>query len=268
MAAERSRTGRRRALGQNFLVDGRVAEQTVAAAGVGPGDRVLEVGPGRGILTRRLLAAGADVVAVEIDEALADSLARGDMGGDPALRIERADVLRFDFDRLSPEPHTVVANLPYSTGTAILERLLAEPARFPRIVVMLQKEVVERIAAAPGSRAYGSLSVLTALWAEANVVLEVPAESFRPAPKVDSAVVRLDVSTTPRVEVREPAAFRAVVRAAFAQKRKMLRNTLRAAYGDAAESGLERAEIDGRRRAETLTLEEFARLSIELEDGA
>ncbi len=258
---ERSGAGRRRALGQNFLIDQDVAFRTVQAAEVVEGSRVLEIGPGHGVLTRPLLAAGAQVFAVEIDERLAASLIEKDLSG---LTVARADFLRFDLDRLGAEPMLVVANLPYSTGTAILERLLAFPERFPRIVVMLQKEVAQRVAAQPGSRSYGSLSVLTALWAEATVVLDVPPASFRPPPKVDSAVVRLDVKPTPRIPVADDDAFRRVVRAAFAQKRKMLRNTLRVAFGDEAPGVLERTGIDGRRRAETLTLDEFARLTSEV----
>lgn len=252
--------GRRKALGQNFLIDEAIAHETVVAAGIHGGDSVLEIGPGHGVLTRPLLATGAQVFAVEIDERLAGALAEN---APPELTVERADFLRFDLQRLPAGPLLVVANLPYSTGTAILERLLTRPERFPRIVVMLQKEVADRVAAEPGSRSYGSLSVLTALWAEASVVLDVPPSCFRPRPKVDSAVVRLDVSESPRVAVEDVDAFRRVVRAAFGQKRKMLRNTLRAAFGDDAAAVLERTGIDGRRRAETLTLEEFARLTDE-----
>lgn len=230
------------------------------AAEVGEGSAVLEIGPGRGVLTRPLLAAGARVVAVEIDESLAEALESRAPSG---LTVERADFLRFDLDRLPESPMTVVANLPYSTGTAIVERLLQCPARFPRIVVMLQKEVADRLAATPGSRAYGSLSVLTGLWARVSHVLDVGPEAFRPRPKVDSAVVRLDVEPTPRADVGDLDVFRRVVRSAFGQKRKMLRNTLRDAFAEETQAVLDRCEIDGRRRAETLTLEEFAQLSRE-----
>lgn len=261
MGGERSGSGRRRALGQNFLVDPEIAFRTVHAAEIQAGDSVLEIGPGKGMLTRPLLAVGARVFAVEIDERLAAALEAEHHDG---LTVERANFLRFDLERLPPGPMVVVANLPYSTGTAIVERLLSEPVRFPRIVVMLQKEVADRLAAEPGSRSYGSLTVLTALWAKAQVVLDVPAASFRPRPKVESAVVRLDVSVDPRVEIADRERFRKVVRAAFAQKRKMLRNTLRAAFGEEAGAALERAGIDGRRRAETLALEEFAVLAREV----
>lgn len=274
-----SRVARRRALGQNFLVDEGVARRTVAAAEIGATDRVLEVGPGKGVLTKYLTATAARVCAVEVDEELAEGLSRGravsealSSDADPAasdrLTIIRSDFLRFDLSRLDEGPWLVVSNLPYSTGTAILERLLEFPARFPRIVVMLQKEVAQRLAAEPGTRSYGSLSVLTSLWCATELCFEVPPKCFRPAPKVDSAVVRLDVSPEPRVAIPDPAAFRGLVRASFAQKRKMLRNTLRAAYGEEAEPALERARVDGRRRAETLTLEEFARLAHELDGRA
>lgn len=261
----RGGAGRRKALGQNFLIDEAIAHETVAAASIRSGDTVLEIGPGHGVLTRPLLEAGAQVFAVEIDESLASALAEN---APPELTVERADFLRLDLARLPAGPLLVVANLPYSTGTAILERLLTKPERFPRIVVMLQKEVADRVAAEPGSRSYGSLSVLTALWAETSVVLDVPPSCFRPSPKVDSAVVRLDVSDAPRVEVGDVDAFRRVVRAAFSQKRKMLRNTLRAAFGDDTAGVLERTGIDGCRRAETLTLDEFATLTAEVDHVA
>ena len=257
----RGSAGRRRALGQNFLVDPEVVSRTIEAAGIAEGQAVLEIGPGQGILTRGLLAAGARVHAVEIDSRLADALKGEDLAG---LTLLEGDFLKIDLGVLPDSPLLVVANLPYATGTAIVERLLASPERFPRIVVMLQKEVAARLAAEPGSRSYGSLSVLTALWARSSMLFEVPPSSFRPRPKVDSAVVRLDVSARPRAPVSDPGLFRDVVRAAFAQRRKMLRNTLRASFGESGLLALDRAGIDERRRAETLTLEEFASLTHEV----
>ncbi len=258
MGGARARSGRRRALGQNFLIDPTVVERIVAAADLSAQERVLEIGPGRGILTRALIGATAGVVAVEIDESLARSLSETCGEG---LEVIASDFLELDLDRLPPSPMPVVANLPYATGTAILERLLGESHRFPRMVVMLQKEVAERVAAVPGSRAYGSLSVLTAMRAQARVLFDVGPDSFRPQPKVDSAVVRLDALHGLPSDIEDPALFVRVVRAAFAQRRKMLRNTMRAAFGDAGTVALSSAGIDGRRRAETVSLEEFALLS-------
>jgi 16S rRNA (adenine1518-N6/adenine1519-N6)-dimethyltransferase len=177
--------------------------------------------------------------------------------------VIQADFLRLDLGRLPAPPLPVVANLPYSTGTAIVARLLEHPTRFPRIVVMLQREVAQRLAAAPGSRAYGSLTVLTALRARVSLGFEVPPEAFAPPPEVESAVVRLDVLPAPPVAVANPEHFRRIVHFAFAQRRKTLRNSLGAGLGDAdlAERALARAGIDPMRRAETCSLEEFAELA-------
>jgi 16S rRNA (adenine1518-N6/adenine1519-N6)-dimethyltransferase len=252
---------RRRALGQNFLIDGDVARRTVAAARLVSGEWVLEVGPGRGVLTRVLLDAGVRVCAVEIDPELAGALERQRL---PGLQVIEADFLRLDLAELPAPRFVVVANLPYASGTAIVERLLEHRERFPRLVVMLQREVAERLSASPGSRAYGALTVLTALWAEASLEFTVPAHAFRPVPRVESAVVRLEVATAPRVPVASPTAFRRVVRAAFAQRRKMLRNTLAAVFGEDTERVLSSVGIDPRRRAETLSTAEFAVLADEV----
>jgi 16S rRNA (adenine1518-N6/adenine1519-N6)-dimethyltransferase len=253
------RAQRRRALGQHFLVDPEVSARTVAIADLAPGAQVLEIGPGRGALTRALLDAGARVVAVELDTDLAGKLAAR---AAPALEVVEGDFLRLDLDRLPAAPQVVVANLPYSTGTAIVSRLLEHPRRFPRLVVMLQKEVAERLCAGPGSRAYAALTVLTALHAVARLAFLVPPGAFSPPPKVESAVVRLDLEPEPRVPIGDPSIFRRVVRGAFAQRRKTLRNSLRAVFGEAATtSWLAAARIDGGRRAETLSLAEFATLA-------
>jgi 16S rRNA (adenine1518-N6/adenine1519-N6)-dimethyltransferase len=252
--------GRRHALGQHFLIDGEVAERAIRLAELEPGACVLEIGPGRGALTDRLRAAGHPVVAIEVDEALADALERR---ADPGLRIVRGDFLRVDLDALGVDgPLPVVANLPYSTGTAIVSRLLERPERFPRLVVMLQLEVAARLCAAPGSRSYGGLTVQCALHATATMGFTVPPRAFAPPPQVDSAVVRLDTTSVPRADVGDRRLFRRVVQAAFGQRRKTLRNALGAGFGPAAgEAMLERAGIDARRRAETLSLEEFAILA-------
>jgi 16S rRNA (adenine1518-N6/adenine1519-N6)-dimethyltransferase len=250
---------RRHALGQHFLIDGEVAERTVRFADLDPGARVLEIGPGRGALTDRLRAAGHPVVAVELDDSLAGALEARD---DANLTIVRGDFLRTDLDALPAGPLPVVANLPYSTGTAIVTRLIERPERFPRVVVMLQLEVAERLCAEPGSRSYGGLTVLTALHATTTFGFVVPPRSFAPRPQVDSAVIRLDVSVTPRAAVQDRRLFRRVVQAAFAQRRKTLRNALGAAFGaEPARALLAAAGVDPQRRAETLSLDEFACLT-------
>jgi len=251
--------GKRHALGQHFLIDGEVAERAIRLADLEAGAPVLEIGPGRGALTDRLRGAGHPVVAVEVDEALADALAaRGDTG----LTLVRGDLLRVDLATLPGAVLPVVANLPYSTGTAIVTRLLEHPLRFPRLVVMLQLEVAERICAEPGSRSYGGLTVLCALEAEATLGFVVPPRAFAPPPKVESAVVRLDVASEPRADVTDRRLFRSVVQSAFAQRRKTLRNALGARFGaEPARAMLAGADVDPGRRAETLTLAEFARLT-------
>ena len=250
---------RRHALGQHFLVDRDVAGRTVALAGLSPGTTVLEIGPGRGALTEVLLAHGLSVVAVEIDAELARRLEARAL---PGLVVVQGNALWLDDLALPEGPLPVVANLPYSTGTAILALLLRSPARFPRLVLMLQREVAQRVAAVAGSRSYGSLSVLVALHAEARLAFDVPPRCFAPPPKVESAVVRLDVEEAPRAHVPDEATFRRVVRGAFSQRRKTLRNALRGAFGDEpSRLLLERAGIDPGRRAQELDLAEFATLA-------
>ena len=256
--------GRRRALGQHFLVDSTVAERMLTFAALEPGTSVLEIGPGRGALTGALLRAGQRVVAVEYDGLLARALLER---ADPRLEVVAADFLRLDLTTL-PAPLPVVANLPYSSATAILARLLEHAERFPRIVVMVQREVAERLAAVPGSRDYGSLTVLTKLYARVTLGFHVPAAAFAPPPRVESSVVRLDVEAEPRIALGDPARFRRVVRFAFAQRRKTLRNALGAGLGDLrhAERALDRAGIDPMRRAESCSLEDFARLADAVEE--
>jgi 16S rRNA (adenine1518-N6/adenine1519-N6)-dimethyltransferase len=251
--------GRRHALGQHFLADPSVVQRAIELAELAPGTHILEVGPGRGALTFPLLDAGFRVTAVEFDRTLAEQLAASPREG---LVVEQADFLRFDLARL-PEPRMpVVANLPYSTGTAIVTRLLESPERFPRMVVMLQREVANRLRAGPGSRTYGSLSILTQVHAEVREGFSVPPSAFRPPPKVESAVVRLDVSPEPRFDVGDPQRFRRVVRAGFSQRRKTLRNALGSNFGkERSVAALEEAGIDPVRRAETVSIEEFVALA-------
>ena len=251
--------GKRHALGQHFLIDSEVASRAIHLADLDAGAPVLEVGPGRGALTDRLRGAAHPVVAVEVDDALAEAL---EARGDPGLTIVRGDFLRIDLAALPGAVLPVVANLPYSTGTAIVTRLLEHPLRFPRLVVMLQLEVAERLCAEPGSRSYGGLTVLCALQAAATFGFVVPPSAFAPRPKVESAVVRLDVAPVPRVEVADRRLFRRVVQTAFAQRRKTLRNALGAGFGaQAAGAMLSGAGVDPVRRAETLSLDDFAQLT-------
>lgn len=250
-----------RALGQHFLADPNTARRVVAAAGVEPGDRVLEIGPGVGSLTVALLDAGARVTALELDRHLVPVLREA--AGDPAdLRVEVGDALTADLGALTGGgPSSVVSNLPYNVATPIVVRLLEELPQAGRITVMVQLEVGERLAAPPGSRTCGAVSAKAAYHARVRLAGRVPPTVFLPPPAVDSAIVRLDRHPRPPVDVPSPEAMFALVRAGFATRRKMLRGALKAQLGARTVAVLEAAGIDPSARAETLDLEAWARLA-------
>jgi 16S rRNA (adenine1518-N6/adenine1519-N6)-dimethyltransferase len=254
----------RRRWGQHFLCDPAVARRIVETAEVNPASVVLEIGPGLGALTDVLAARGRRLYLVEIDPGLAARL-RERHGDDPRVRVVEGDALALPLAEIVTEPAaTVVANLPYNVAIPILFRLLALRARFPRAVVMLQREVAARLTARPGTSAYGIVSVLVQTWAVARIAFGVSRRSFLPAPQVDSAVVDIHWSDAPRVEVADPDRFRAVVRAAFGQRRKMLRNALAplaAERGVPIDAALARADVPPSARAETLDLAAFSRLA-------
>jgi 16S rRNA (adenine1518-N6/adenine1519-N6)-dimethyltransferase len=248
-----------------------VAARIVEAVGAAAADVVCEIGAGRGVLTRALAGRAGRLVALEIDPALRAELTRAARGWPDAARVEirLADARGFPYETLGalrPTPAgrvLVVGNLPYSASKPILERLLAAHAALDAAVLMLQREVGERLAAAPGGRAYGALSVFWQLWAEVTRLEIVPPSAFRPPPAVESAVVRATFRPVPRVPIGDEAAFRRVVRAAFGQRRKTLANALRGGGLGSPErlaAALDTAAIDGGRRAETLAIEEFARV--------
>ncbi|MBF0341170.1 MAG: 16S rRNA (adenine(1518)-N(6)/adenine(1519)-N(6))-dimethyltransferase RsmA [Magnetococcales bacterium] len=249
-------------LGQHFLADVQVARAIVAASGVGPDDRVVEIGPGPGALTVWLLRAAGAVWAIELDEELLPTLRRNTAGlGE--LRIQEADALRVDYQALAAQlggPIAIVANLPYNISTPLLMHFLDQRTAIRQMTLMLQTEVAERITASPGTKAYGALSVPCGLWLEMETVLHVPPDAFRPPPKVNSTVVRLTPRSHPRTEIADPEFFSRVVRAAFGQRRKVLANALRV-LTDQPRPWLEQAGIDPGRRGETLSIEEFARLA-------
>jgi 16S rRNA (adenine1518-N6/adenine1519-N6)-dimethyltransferase len=256
----------RKRFGQHFLEPSWV-RKVVDVIQPGPEDVFLEIGPGRGALTVALAERAVAVVAVEIDRTLAAQLRRSAPSNvtvveSDILRIDLASVLR---EHASGRPVRVAGNLPYNISSPILFSLV----RFFRgggeigdATVMLQLEVAERLAAGPGSRDYGVLSILTSLWADIDLILTLPPGAFRPAPKIRSAVVRLRFRR-PRVNVPDPESFEALVKAIFSQRRKTLANALKpfaALRGQDPAAMLREAGIDGRRRPETLDLEELARL--------
>ncbi len=266
--------GKTRALGQHFLRDDAVARRIVELVAPTAGDLVVEIGPGRGALTEHLVRSSGRLLALEVDIGLAARL-RERFCGSPHVEILEADARRFDYahlrDRL-PDPGSrvlVVGNLPYSVGKPILMALVEAGRAIDEMALMLQKEVAERIAAPPGNKIYGSLSVLTQIACDVSLAFTVPPGAFSPPPQVDSAVIHLRVRAAPPVPIADPTRFNAVVRAAFAQRRKTLANALAAGLGlsvDRARALVASAGIDPGRRAETVSLAEFADLADVLPD--
>jgi len=251
----------RKSLGQHFLIDKNIVHKIVRLAELQPGETVLEIGPGRGILTEALLDSSGLVVAVELDAALCARL-RTTLGRRSNFRLIEGDALACEYAQV-PSPFLVVANLPYYVSTPLLFRLLEERQRIDRLVLMLQEEVVARLAAAPGGKDYGALTIAAQFYCEVRRAFRVPPTCFRPKPGVGSAVVVLTPLAKPRVSVTDEAFFFRVVRAGFAHRRKALLNSLRdeGFEGAPTAAALEQAGIDPRRRAETLRLEEFATLA-------
>ncbi|MBX5437262.1 MAG: 16S rRNA (adenine(1518)-N(6)/adenine(1519)-N(6))-dimethyltransferase RsmA [Alicyclobacillaceae bacterium] len=255
-------------LGQHFLVDAGVLRDIVEAAGIGSEDGAFEVGPGAGVLTACLGHVARRVLAVEKDPALRPVLAET-LDGLHNVEVRFADVLDLDLRDLwaafaDCRRVAVVANLPYYVTTPILFRLLEAGVRMDVIVLMVQREVAERLAAHPGSKSYGALSVAVQYRAEVQRLRRVGPGCFLPPPDVESAVVRLRLRSQPAVEVDDDARLFQVVRAAFGTRRKTLRNALRAGLGlsgDECEALLAEAGIDASRRGETLSLEEFAAIA-------
>ena len=254
----------RKALGQNFLLDPNLLAKIARVPGDLSGERVYEVGPGPGGLTRALLEAGADVLAVERDARCLPALAEVEQAAAGRLRLVEGDALQLDEPAEIGRAH-VVANLPYNVGTALLTRWLeAEwPPWWLSLTLMFQREVAERIVAPPGSGAYGRLSVLAQWRSVPRIALRLPAAAFVPPPKVASAVVHIRPGEMPPGV--DPDAISRITAAAFGQRRKMLRSSLKSLPGGL--SALESAGIDGSRRAETLTVEEFIKLAGHLSGG-
>jgi 16S rRNA (adenine1518-N6/adenine1519-N6)-dimethyltransferase len=247
--------GMPRRLGQHFLRPASV-ERLLRVIDPGPEESFLEIGPGAGALTLPLAARSRAVVAVEVDARLAEALrARA-----PAhVQIVTADALQADLAGLVPDGGRLVGNLPYYISSPLLRRFLDLRARVRDAHVMLQDEVARRIAAPPGSKEYGILSVLFALWADVDIPLRFSPAAFLPPPRVQSAVLRIRFRPAPRAAVADLAAFERFVQKAFSRRRRTLENNLQDSYANLKEH-LKLLNIEGRRRAETLAVVEFARL--------
>lgn len=270
---ERHGLAARRSLGQNFVADPNTVAHIARLAGVGPGDPVVEIGPGLGSLTLALAATGASVLAVEkdrsllpvLEEVLADAMRRsgGDGAGGAQVRVVEGDALELDWAALlGDERWTLVANLPYNVAVPVVMTLLATVPQVRRLVVMVQLEVAERLAAGPGSKAYGVPSVKAAWYAAARLAGTVPRSVFWPVPNVDSGLVELRRREPPVTTATRDEVF-AVVDAAFAQRRKTLRAALAGWAGGAAaaEAALRAAGVDPQTRGEALPVAAFAAIA-------
>jgi len=258
----------KRTLGQHFLIDKGVAQKIVRLADLGPEDCVAEIGPGMGVLTFLMLPLVKQVVAVELDQAIADYL-REKGEGMASLSVICGDALHYDFQGLAQEAGRklkVVANLPYNISTPVIFRLLESREAVATITLMLQHEVAQRITAPPGGKDYGSLSIFTQLYTSPKIMMRVPPQAFYPRPKVESALIKFEILERPRVTINDHGFFQEVVRASFAQRRKTILNCLKNSplvLGTKEEilEVLKAVGIDPRRRAETLDLTEFQHLA-------
>lgn len=247
-------------LGQNFLIKRGIVDEIVKAADLQEGEPVLEIGPGIGTLTQGLAQSGANVTAIELDTRLLEVLDTT-LAQYSNVTIVHGDVLKLDVPSImNHKPFKVVANLPYYITTPIIMSLLESRLPIERLVVMVQKEVALRMVSKPGTKDYGALSVAVQYYTKPDIVLDVPPKSFLPAPAVTSSVIRCVLRDKPPVDVVDEKLFFRVVKAGFAQRRKTFANTMKTTglSKDRIEELLAKANIDGQRRGETFTLQEFA----------
>lgn len=260
-----------RNLGQNFLIDKNIIDKIIAGTEIGPQDTVLEIGPGMGVITAEAAAQAKNVIAVEVDKSLLPILAET-LAGCDNVRIINEDILKLDIDKIIAEETAgdgeakVIGNLPYYITTPIIMKLLEETT-VKSITIMMQKEVADRIKAAPGSKIYGAISVAVQYYCQVEKIADVPKTVFIPQPQVDSVVLRLVRRGEPAVEVLDKGIFFACVKAGFGQRRKTLLNSLQTVRGTSKamiEESLAAAGVEAGRRAETLSLEEFGKISNEV----
>jgi 16S rRNA (adenine1518-N6/adenine1519-N6)-dimethyltransferase len=247
----------RKRLGQNFLFDPSILKRIVDAACLSPDDTVVEIGPGPGRMTMMLAACVKKVIAIELDRELCDKLT-GILSGYGNIDLLHGDALKFPFETLGE--FKVVANIPYYITTPILFKLLEHRDRLRSVTVTIQKEVAERIAARPGGKEYGVLSLMIQYYGNPHLEFTIPGGAFRPVPKVDSAVLHIEILPRPSVAVKDEKLFFRVIKTAFSQRRKMLANSLKPVCDEIKEK-LSLAGIEPTRRPETLSIEEFARLA-------
>ena len=252
-----------KSLGQNFLVDQNIVRDIVKGAEVSKEDYVIEIGPGVGTLTRELLKEAASVTAIELDDKLLPIL-KEELKEYENFHLIHGDATKVQLDAVYPGKEIkLVANLPYYVTTPIITKILNDKVAFSSLTIMIQKEVAERMDAVPGTKDYGSLSVLVQYYCDTKIVRNVPPESFMPRPKVDSTVIRLTKLEKPRAHVEDEALFFKIVRMVFTMRRKTLSNNLKSLgyTREFIEEVLEAAGIDLKARGETLSVEKFAELS-------
>lgn len=253
-----------KSLGQNFLVDDSVLSDIVTGAEVNDEDFVIEIGPGVGTLTAQLLMKAKRVTAIELDKDLIPILQK-ELGGNENFDLIHKDALKVDFNELIGNEKSVklVANLPYYVTTPIILKLLKDGYKFKSLTIMIQKEVAERINAEPDCKEYGALSVLVQYYCNTSIIRKVPPTCFIPRPKVESIVIKLDRLEEPKVKTKDMKFMFELVRAGFNMRRKTLWNAAKTLKVDKVklEEAFEKSGIDPKRRAETLTLQEFATLS-------
>lgn len=253
----------RKGLGQHFLLDLNITRKIVRAAELTDDPPIIEIGPGPGGLTRALLETGARVIAIERDARCIGALATLNAFYDGRLTLHEADALSVDERSLAPCPVVIASNLPYNISTELLIKWLranhdpASPPLWKRMALMFQKEVADRIVAAPGSKTYGRLSVIAQAASAPQKAFDLPARAFTPPPKVDSSIVLFE----PVPRIHDISSLEAVTQAAFSQRRKMLRSSMRAAFGDLTEERLEAAGVDPTSRAEDVSVGRFMALA-------
>ena len=255
----------RKRFGQNFLIDTNIIERIIESLNPGKQDSLIEIGPGQGALTDKLVERSGHLDVIEIDRDLAQEFSSRYENADN-FTLHNTDVLKFDFNSLLPTQngYRVIGNLPYNISTPLLFHLFACKHLFNDMVFMLQLEVVDRLAASPGNKNYGRLSIMAQYHCEVEKLFQVPPTAFRPQPKVNSAIVRLKPWKQPPCTTVDPAQLEILVRTAFSQRRKTVQNSLKKILD---KSQFEALSIDGSRRPETLSLEEYVTICNSLEQA-
>ena len=253
---------RKRPLGQNFLVDPEITQKIIDLANIQPEDNIVEIGPGKGVLTQRLISIIRSLTVIELDPKLCREMENRFGKNSPTFRVIEGDAARFDYSSIK-SGFKVVSNLPYYAATHIMKKLIHFGSRIQTMTLMMQKEVVDRLTAKPGSKEYSSLSVFVQYHCKVERLLEIPNTAFSPKPKIDSSLFSLEPLPQPKVQVEDSQLFFKIVNAAFFHKRKMLKNNLKPweKYFTCEQGQTRLAGIDLSRRGETLSMSDFANIT-------